>query len=187
MHSSVHSYLGALGPKPVRMMPIPRRPSGFARESWRRSTSCKGSRYRCRPCGELAPTSMQDLSVRPLVFPRIVQIARALHRTSSARHRTFFPPPQREFDVGSDVRGLIEGFLGGSVEVLLFENEFAVVVYHVSLRDSYPVSVPVGFISAEQDVVTSIGKFVRNYIESTSGFERPNDCGLISKIGRGGQ
>lgn len=93
----------------------------------------------------------------------------------------------REFDVGSEVRGLIEGFLGGSVEVLLFENEFVVVVYHVSLRDSYPVSVPVGFISAEQDVVTSIGKYVRNYIESTSGFERPNDCGLISKIGRGGQ
>lgn len=94
---------------------------------------------------------------------------------------------QREFDVGSEVRGLIEGFLGGSVEVLLFENEFVVVVYHVSLRDSYPVSVPVGFISAEQDVVTSIGKYVRNYIESSSGFERPNDCGLISKIGRGGQ
>ncbi|MBB6136440.1 hypothetical protein HD842_004618 [Massilia aurea] len=93
---------------------------------------------------------------------------------------------QREFDAGAEARGLIEGFLGGSVEVLLFENEFVVVVYHVSLRDSYPVSVPVGFISAEQDVVTSIGKFVQDYIDSTSGFERPNDCGLISKLGRGG-
>lgn len=93
---------------------------------------------------------------------------------------------QREFEPGTDkVRGLIEGFLGGSVEVLLFEDEFVVVVYHVSLRDSYPASVPVGFISAEQDVVTSIGKLVKTYIEGTSGFERPNDCGLISKIGRG--
>lgn len=93
---------------------------------------------------------------------------------------------QREFEPGTDkVRGLIEGFLGGCVEVLLFEGEFVVVVYHVSLRDSYPVSVPVGFISAEQDVVVSLGKLVRAYIEGTSGFERPNDCGLISKIGRG--
>lgn len=93
---------------------------------------------------------------------------------------------QREFEPSTDkVRGLIEGFLGGSVEVLIFEDEFVVVVYHVSLRDSYPVSVPVGFISAERDVVTSIGKLVKNYLEGTSGFDRPNDCGLISKIGRG--
>lgn len=93
---------------------------------------------------------------------------------------------KREFEPNTDkVRGLIEGFFGGSVEVLHFENEFVVVVYHVSLRDSYPVSFPVGYISAEKDVVSSIGRLVKAYVEGTSGFEQPNDCGLISKIGRG--
>ena len=93
---------------------------------------------------------------------------------------------KREFEPNTDkVRGLIEGFLGGSVEMLHFEDEFVVIVYHVSLRDSYPVSFPVGFISAEKDVVSSIGRLLKAYVEGASGFEQPNDCGLISKIGRG--
>lgn len=92
---------------------------------------------------------------------------------------------KREFEPNIDnVRGLVEGFLGGSVEVLHFEGEFVVVIYHISLRDSYPVSFPLGFISAEKDVVTSIGRLVRAYVEGTSRFEQPNDCGVISKIGR---
>jgi hypothetical protein len=94
---------------------------------------------------------------------------------------------KREFEPNTNnVRGLIEGFLGGSVEVLHFEDEFVVVVYHVSLRDSYPVSFPVGFISAEKDVVSSVGRLVSAYVGGTSGFERANDCGLIAKIGSGG-
>lgn len=97
------------------------------------------------------------------------------HRTAQQWKREFEPNT-------SKVRGLIEGFLGGSVEVLHFEGEFVVVVYHVSLRDSYPVSLPVGFISAEKDVVFSIGRVLKSYVEGTSGFEQPNDCGLISKI-----
>lgn len=93
---------------------------------------------------------------------------------------------RREFEPNTDkVHGLIEGFLGGCVEVLHFEGEFVVVIYHISLRDSYPVSFPLGFISAEKDVVTSVGRLVKVYVEGTSGFEQPNDCGLISKIGRG--
>jgi hypothetical protein len=100
------------------------------------------------------------------------------HRTAQQWKREFEPNT-------SKVRGLVEGFLGGSVEVLHFEGEFVVVVYHVSLRDSYPVSFPVGFISAEKDVVASIGRILKAYIEGTSGFEQPNDCGVITKIGRG--
>lgn len=92
---------------------------------------------------------------------------------------------QREFEPNTDkVRGLIEGFHGGSVEVLHFEDEFVVVVYHVSLRDSYPVSFPLGFISAEKDIVSSVGRLVTAYVEGSSGFERPNDCGLLTRIGR---
>jgi hypothetical protein len=99
------------------------------------------------------------------------------HRTAQHWKREFEPNT-------SKVRGLIEGFLGGRVEVLHFEGEFVVVVYHVSLRDSYPVSFPVGFISAEKDVVSSVGRLVKAYIEGTTGFEQPNDCGLLSRFGR---
>ena len=90
-----------------------------------------------------------------------------------------------EFDPNTDkIHGLIEGFLGGSVEVMLFEGEFVVVVYHVSLPDSYPVSFPIGFISTDEDVVASIGRIVMAYVKGNSGFDRPNDCGLISHVGR---
>ncbi|NMQ06304.1 hypothetical protein E4Q08_14110 [Candidatus Accumulibacter phosphatis] len=90
-----------------------------------------------------------------------------------------------EFDPNTDkVHGLIEGFLGGNVEVMHFEGEFVVVVYHVSLPDSYPVSLLIGFISADKDVVSSVGRLVTTYLEGSSGFERPNDCGLLSRFGR---
>ena len=92
---------------------------------------------------------------------------------------------KREFEPNTDkVRGMVEGFLGGSVEALLFEDEFVVVIYHVSSRESYPVSFPVGFISAEKEIVSSVGKLVNAYVDGTSGFEQPNDCGPISKISR---
>lgn len=99
------------------------------------------------------------------------------HRTAQQWKREFEPNTNK-------VRGLIEGFLGGNVEVLHFEGEFVIVVYHVSLRDSYPVSFPVGFISAEKDVVASIGRVVMEYVKGISGFEQSKDCGLISRFGR---
>ncbi len=92
----------------------------------------------------------------------------------------------REFEPNTDrVRGLIEGFLGGSVEVLYLEDEFVVVVYHFSLRDSYSVTFPVGFITSESNIMSTIGGLMNAYIAGTKGFEQPHDCGLISKIGRG--
>ncbi len=90
-----------------------------------------------------------------------------------------------EFDPNTDkVHGLIEGFLGGNIEVLHFEGEFVVVVYHVSLPDSYPVTLPIGFISADKVVVSAVGRLVTAYVKGSSGFEHPNDCGLLSRIGR---
>jgi hypothetical protein len=90
-----------------------------------------------------------------------------------------------EFDPNSDdVHGVIEGFLGGSVEVMHFQGEFVVVVYHASLPDSYPVSLPIGFVSAEKDVVSSVGRLVTTYLQGSSGFEHSNDCGLLSRMGR---
>lgn len=92
---------------------------------------------------------------------------------------------KREFEPNTNaVHGLLEGFLGGSVEVMVFEGEFVVVIYHVSSRDSYPVSFPVGFISAVKDDVVSVGRLVNAYVEGISGYDRPNDCGSISEISK---
>lgn len=92
---------------------------------------------------------------------------------------------KREFDPHvEEVHGLIEGFLGGNVEVLYFEGEFVVVVYHVSLPDSYPVSLPIGFISADKDVFSAVGRLVTSYIRGSSSFNRPNDCGMLTRLGR---
>ena len=79
--------------------------------------------------------------------------------------------------------GVIEGFLGGNVEVMHFEGELVVVVYHMSLPDTYPVTLPLGFISADEEVVSSIGQLVQAYVQGSSGFDRPNDCGSISLFG----
>jgi hypothetical protein len=97
------------------------------------------------------------------------------HRTAQQWKREFEPNT-------SNVRRLIEGFLGGSVEVLHFEGEFVVVVYHVSLCDSYPVSFPVGFISAEKDIVLLIDEIIKKYINSAYGSDFKNDLGPLSQL-----
>lgn len=83
-----------------------------------------------------------------------------------------------------EVRGLTEGFLGGNVEVLHLEGSLVVVVYHMTLHDSFPVTVPVGFISTDKKLVSSIGLKTKVYIEGSAGYESPNDCGLISRFVR---
>lgn len=83
-----------------------------------------------------------------------------------------------------DAHGIVEGFLGGNVEILHFNTELVVVVYHLSLPDIYPVTLPLGFISTDQDVVNSIGKIVQNYVKAITAYERPNDCGSIAQIAR---
>lgn len=80
--------------------------------------------------------------------------------------------------------GLLEGFLGGSVEILLFEGEVAVVVYHISMPDLYRATVPVGFISADKAFVGAIGKAVRAYLDGSAGYDAPNDCGPILELAR---
>lgn len=91
---------------------------------------------------------------------------------------------KREFDPQIDaVRGLREGFLGGNVEILILENAFLAVVYHVSLP-AYPVSLPVGFLSADKEVVRSIGRLLDNYLDGSSGADQPNDCGQLAQFDR---
>ena len=94
---------------------------------------------------------------------------------------------KREFAPDIDAaHGLKEGFLGGSVEVLHFEDAFVAVVYHVSLP-AYPVSIPVGFLSADKEVVRSIGRLLGKYLDGSSEASQPNDCGPLAQFGRSGE
>lgn len=84
------------------------------------------------------------------------------------------------------VRGLAEGFLDGNIEILHLEDEVAVVVYHFSQPETLPVTMPLGFMTTNKDMVTKIGKLVNDYLKSSSSFDKPNDCGTISLIAKGG-
>lgn len=84
----------------------------------------------------------------------------------------------------SSARGLMEGFLGGNVEVLLFERELVAVVYHVSMPDVYRVTLPLGFISADKEVVAKVGQLVSAYTSGSSGYDMPNDYGPLAEFGQ---
>jgi len=48
---------------------------------------------------------------------------------------------QREFDhIGGNTHSLSEGFLDGNVEIILLENHFDAVCYHISRQESVPVT-----------------------------------------------
>lgn len=87
-------------------------------------------------------------------------------------------------DYTSYTNGLVEGLLGGSVEILLLDNELAVVIYHVSHPDFLPVTLPIGFLSKDKVVVEKVKGVALDYIGGVKGFDSPNDCGPISKMGK---
>lgn len=82
-------------------------------------------------------------------------------------------------------RGLAEGFLDGNIEILHLEDEVAVVIYHFSQPETLPVTMPLGFMTTNNEMVTKLGKLVNDYVKSSSSFDKPNDCGTISSIAKG--
>lgn len=84
----------------------------------------------------------------------------------------------------SSAHGLMEGLLGGGVEILLFERELVAVVYHVSMPELYRVTLPLGFISTDKEVVAKVGHMVDAYIKGSSGYDIPNDCGPLAQLGQ---
>ncbi|WP_235041073.1 hypothetical protein [Vreelandella profundi] len=82
------------------------------------------------------------------------------------------------------INGLSEGMLGGSVEIIHLEGELVVVVYHFSQPETLPVSMPIGFISTNKATVERVGRLVHGYVDGSSSFDRPNDCGSISSIAK---
>ncbi|MBU0539730.1 MAG: hypothetical protein KKF24_00555 [Gammaproteobacteria bacterium] len=80
------------------------------------------------------------------------------------------------------VKGLVEGFLDGNVEILHLEGELVVVIYHLIQPDIFPVSMPLGFISTNKAAVNKVGKLVFDYVNGVSSFEKVHDCGSIFSI-----
>lgn len=77
------------------------------------------------------------------------------------------------------LHGLVEGFLDGNVEVIILPNKFATVCYHISMPEQYDVSLPLGFIATDSEMVSKVTKLAQNYIGDVQGFDKPNDLGLI--------
>lgn len=79
-------------------------------------------------------------------------------------------------------KGLVEGLLDGNVEILHLEDELSAVIYHISQPETLPVTMPLGFITTNKDAVKIIGALITEYVKSTSGFDKPHDCGFLSSI-----
>jgi len=79
-------------------------------------------------------------------------------------------------------KGIVEGLLDGNVEILHLENELSVVIYHISQPETLPVTMPLGFITTNKKSVKIIGALITEYLKSSSGFDKPHDCGFLSSI-----
>lgn len=62
--------------------------------------------------------------------------------------------------------GFCEGFLDGNTEILFLENTFVVVCYHAKLA-TYPVTLPIGFMTKNKKQVQHIISLVTNFLQST--------------------
>ena len=101
----------------------------------------------------------------------------------SERNRRERQEWQNQFKNISDksLYGFCEGFLDGNTEILFLENKFAVVCYHTKLS-TYPVTLPIGFMTTQKNTIKSIISLVENYLKSPL-FEynedRTKDFGLL--------
>ena len=77
--------------------------------------------------------------------------------------------------------GFCEGFLDGNTEILFLEDQFAVVCYHTKLS-AYPVTLPIGFMTTQQNTIKTIVSLISNYLESPlfeSNEDRTKDFGEL--------
>jgi hypothetical protein len=82
----------------------------------------------------------------------------------------------------SHVSGLVEGFMDGNVEVLLLSDHLAVVSYHISKPESFPVTLPVGYITADKQKVKLITALVTEYVGGVVSFDNPRNLGKIAEL-----
>ena len=85
-------------------------------------------------------------------------------------------------NIAEHMKGIVEGFMDGNVEVLYLEGEMITIIYHFSQPERLPVSIPVGFISTNKEMIFKLGKLLLDYVDGSSSFDKPNDCGHISRF-----
>jgi hypothetical protein len=80
----------------------------------------------------------------------------------------------------SSCEGILNGLFDGSVEVILLENEFAAVSYHLSMPDLSPVHIPLGYFTQDKQLIQRISKVVNNYLEGSIAHDKPNLIGSLT-------
>lgn len=76
--------------------------------------------------------------------------------------------------------GILNGLFDGSVEVILLENEFAAVSYHLSMPDLSPVHIPLGYFTKDKKLIKRISKVVNDYLGGSIAHDKPNVIGSLS-------
>ncbi len=85
----------------------------------------------------------------------------------------------------NNANGLAEGFMDGNVEIIHLEDEIGVVIYHFSQPKILPVTMPLGYMTKDKELVKKLGILINTYVKDSSAFDKPNDCGAISLIAKG--
>lgn len=76
--------------------------------------------------------------------------------------------------------GILNGLFDGSVEVLLLENEFAAVSYHISMPELSPVHIPLGYFTKDKKLIQRISTVVNEFIKGSAAHNKPNLIGSLS-------
>lgn len=76
--------------------------------------------------------------------------------------------------IKNNLHAYIEGYLNGDVEVVVLEDRLVAVTYYLSLPESYRVPVPIGFISTEKGIISSVTHSLNGYLSEIHGDSRKN-------------
>lgn len=77
--------------------------------------------------------------------------------------------------------GILNGLFDGSVEVLLLENEFAAVNYHILMPEISPVHIPLGYFTKDKQLIKRIAKVVNDFLTGSIAHDKPNLIGSLQK------
>ena len=75
----------------------------------------------------------------------------------------------------------MNGLFDGSVEVILLENEFAAISYHLSMPDISPVHVPLGYFTKDKQLIQRISKVVNDFLTGSTAHDKPNLIGSLQR------
>ena len=113
---------------------------------------------------------------RPIFSPKLYLPLSAIDDRSSVHQW------KRQLDSSENVYGYIEGLLGGSVELIVLPDRFALISYHIMNPEVSPVPMPLGFYTTDVKEVNKIESLLSGYLQSPQGFDHSIDLGPLSKL-----